>query len=142
MMPPPTSGVGISIHPPHAGRDVWERTRHINVTNFNPPSPCGEGPPERLGANWAAGISIHPPHAGRDKSSAQPYYIQKDFNPPSPCGEGRWTESGHRALSYFNPPSPCGEGLFPGSIIVSNRLFQSTLPMRGGTAIATIPNKH
>ena len=34
---------GISIHPPHAGRDLgWCRAQH-RAPYFNPPSPCGEG---------------------------------------------------------------------------------------------------
>ena len=33
----------------------------------------------------------------------------------------------------FQSTLPMRGGTFPGSIIVSNRLFQSTLPMRGGT---------
>ena len=124
--------------------------------NFNPHSPCGEGP-------------RHPPAHRRWCGN---------FNPPSPCGEGRkiaevaaislrfqstlpmrggtikqkclceigiisihpphagrdwyaFDEEGY--MMDFNPPSPCGEGRdacrHHGEIL----RFQSTLPMRGGT---------
>ena len=56
-----------------------------------------------------------------------------NFNPPSPCGEGLCDVSVKYASLYFNPPSPCGEGLIctytPGELT----LFQSTLPVWGGT---------
>ena len=59
------SSSGISIHPPHAGRDPCA-CHHI---------------PLRI-------ISIHPPHAGRDPFLTGLLYHANYFNPPSPCGEG------------------------------------------------------
>ena len=38
------------------------------------------------------------------------------------------------ATSDFNPPSPCGEGHEAITAIETAAKFQSTLPMRGGTA--------
>ena len=57
-------------------------------------------------------ISIHPPRAGRDKTA------KNDEN----------------KKSYFNPPAPCGAGLRAKLIYVSCMIFQSTRPVRGGTA--------
>ncbi len=34
----------ISIHPPRAGRDGVMSQRSFSRRDFNPPSPCGEGP--------------------------------------------------------------------------------------------------
>ena len=34
---------GISIHPPHAGRDLTIKGKIKLINYFNPPSPCGEG---------------------------------------------------------------------------------------------------
>ena len=54
-----------------------------------------------------------------------------------PCGEGQEMQTllGHSDIN-FNPPSPCGEGLIctytPGELT----LFQSTLPVWGGTRSA------
>ena len=124
--------------------------------NFNPPSPCGEGPespvffpsstkfqstlPMRGGTHPSiAGhpciaISIHPPHAGRDPTPASHCYCNSYFNPPSPCGEGLRPQAPAAAkISNFNPPSPCGEGLVDSNSFPSMLTFQSTLPLRGGT---------
>ena len=56
----------ISIHAPHAGRDLLPAMFLVLVLHFNPRAPCGA----RL-AGWCNGstphsISIHAPHAGRD----------------------------------------------------------------------------
>ena len=55
----------ISIHSPHAGRDVLDGTNTTRVF-------------------W---ISIHSPHAGRDSESGGIRDIELHFNPLSPCGE-------------------------------------------------------
>ena len=100
----------ISIHPPHAGRDAIQHQNSRNIGNFNPPSPCGEGP---------FGIDI----TGRTKY----------FNPPSPCGEGPFPHPRPDFAGDFNPPSPCGEGHQTETKLKEKNIFQSTLPMRGGT---------
>ena len=106
-------------------------------SNFNPRSPCGERHykegqyaghnifqstlPMR-GATWryifrvvVSSISIHAPHAGSDMVH---------------CGT-------HRKELYFNPRSPCGERRSSSmSLIFSSSKFQSTLPMRGATALS------
>ena len=78
----------ISIHPPRVGRDLGHRDMLMDMMNFNPPSPCGEGPSAPMGkfrgflfqstlpvwGGTAKGlfflqrllISIHPPRVGRD----------------------------------------------------------------------------
>ena len=55
----------ISIHAPRAGSDNDINLQKINFVNFNPRSPCGERPENRLNLyRWA-----------------------ENFNPRSPCGE-------------------------------------------------------
>ena len=61
---------GISIHAPHAGRDEKVTSICVNFDYFNPRAPCGarrhhEGVQER-----DRNISIHAPHAGRDQAAA------------------------------------------------------------------------
>ena len=56
-------------------------------------------------------ISIHPPREGR--------------------GIYRNRYGGRRL--YFNPPSPCGEGRPAAAGVLPRTLFQSTLPVGGGT---------
>ena len=80
----------ISIHPPRVGRDRPSGRRWARLLDFNPPSPCGEGPeqcqrcqgPSRFQSTlpvWGgtgrvrpgdrgAWISIHPPRVGRDRA--------------------------------------------------------------------------
>ena len=64
-----------------------------------------------------SGISIHPPRVGRD----QDHYGQSSHG-------GR----------NFNPPSPCGEGQASALVLTNGPLFQSTLPVWGGTQIDAI----
>jgi hypothetical protein len=97
--------------PPRAGRDLALAENWILCSNFNPPSPCGEGQYSEAGARFATIISIHPPRAGRDYQDARLSMLEHHFNPPSPCGEGHRTTEFH--AQYLK--------------------FQSTLPVRGGT---------
>ena len=56
----------ISIHAPHAGRDVFALRRVQCRPNFNPRAPCGARQSPTADEIAAAIISIHAPHAGRD----------------------------------------------------------------------------
>ena len=89
----PSNADAISIHPPRAGRDNGSASEFGLFGDFNPPSPCGEGPdfsqinidywafqstlPVRGGTLSGKGdqififISIHPPRAGRDSKGSQ-----------------------------------------------------------------------
>ena len=128
------SCTSISIHPPRAGRDSVSALRALHWSNFNPPAPCG---------------------AGRNWNDCRPH--QTYFNPPAPCGAGLQVIMTGAILGYFNPPAPCGAGpsspppfLDPLPISIHppragrdpcayrireySRKFQSTRPVRGGTA--------
>ena len=119
----------ISIHPPRVGRDASSSCWWISASDFNPPSPCGEGRqrwnvsalepgisihPPRVGRDcdfcnrrdlWG-GISIHPPRVGRDSYTLSITSLTRDFNPPSPCGEGHFWFSWPRRswLISIHPP--------------------------------------
>ena len=103
-------GHTISIHPPHAGRDVI-----VSILAS------------------LQSISIHPPHAGRDVGTNWRRRTRRNFNPPAPCGAGQeqriYQDGGH----HFNPPAPCGAGLPQVVALQPESAFQSTRPMRGGT---------
>ncbi len=58
--------LGISIHPPRGGRDEKIGLPAFNLTNFNPPSPWGEGRLVLCEKDMSRIISIHPPRGGRD----------------------------------------------------------------------------
>ena len=82
----------------------------------------------------AQDISIHPPRVGRDKLHRLRDAGDVYFNPPSPCGEGRRRRVAHSPDGNFNPPSPCGEGRTSTQKKPPSFIFQSTLPVWGGTA--------
>ena len=128
----------ISIHAPLAGSDqtvAWSRQR---PSDFNPRSPCGErqflignffvkfGFQSTLPLRGATGtvyqhgkllfISIHAPLAGSDQTVAWSRQRPSDFNPRSPCGERQF---------------------LIGNFFVKFG-FQSTLPLRGATALFTV----
>ena len=129
----------ISIHPPRVGRDRRALRGWSFGFVFQSTLPVWGGTTQNGHAVFFFHIiSIHPPRVGRDgrppTSSAKK---TDDFNPPSPCGEG----PGDTLLllppcRYFNPPSPCGEGPMSVCLVTIVLIFQSTLPVWGGTAKA------
>ena len=118
----------ISIHPPLAGRDLWQIRFQCLRNDFNPPAPRGTGRfPHRTGRCSSAisihpplagrdfalavsstplGISIHPPLAGRDPAPATPTRRCRHFNPPAPRGTGRMCRyhSSHSSRISIHPP--------------------------------------
>ena len=56
----------ISIHAPHAGRDVKGLDNMAENLHFNPRAPCGARRPRGVRIIGKLFISIHAPHAGRD----------------------------------------------------------------------------
>ena len=108
-------------------------------TDFNPPSPCGEGPLFSSRSMVYFRFQSTLPVRGGTMSCCCPCHVYVYFNPPSPCGEGQYPFSVWRLYTYFNPPSPCGEGLFSDYWIFSDIVFQSTLPVRGGTSPPCLP---
>ena len=174
----------ISIHPPRVGRDalraswalakaifqstlpVWGGTLLASITrregkNFNPPSPCGEGPDDRrgqpvrqthfnppspcgeglcatCGRKGGRGISIHPPRVGRDHLSRHHTAQRRNFNPPSPCGEGRLaTLLLDPAIIISIHPPRVGRDVAEAVARGIPPEFQSTLPVWGGTGGGT-----
>ena len=125
--------INVSIHAPHAGRDLDSTIGGRAYTRFNPRAPCGarqrscvySSAPEsfqstrpmrgatvaRNGADCHQGVSIHAPHAGRDASNCTVCAIP----------------------ACFNPRAPCGARLDDRHVAVIARVFQSTRPMRGAT---------
>ena len=65
------------------------------------------------------GISIHAPRAGSDRR----HMVLR------------------RSRTYFNPRSPCGERPKPPIRKAENKIFQSTLPVRGATSWETIARR-
>ena len=123
----------ISIHPPHAGRDLeafdaepekplFQSTRPMRggthllhpelaeAIYFNPPAPCGAGLENFLGLGTLIIFQSTRPMRGGTRARAAPLICSKNFNPPAPCGAGRSRYPFFSSLSNFNPPAPCGAG--------------------------------
>ena len=81
-------------------------------------------------------ISIHPPLAGRDLANGLDNTVVLDFNPPAPCGAGPASGGASdrgREIS-IHPPLAGRDGEFTEDM-TEEQEFQSTRPLRGGTAI-------
>ena len=83
-------------------------------------------------------ISIHPPHAGRDIDASRLIDTRGISIHPPHAGRDIWRRLFRCTNLYFNPPSPCGEGRDARTMRRSILIFQSTLPMRGGTLYITV----
>ena len=126
----------ISIHAPHARSDSARRMAlsipsHFNPRSsceerlwvssvtpllfyFNPRSSCEERRDVKTYSAQSYTISIHAPHARSDLWVSPSYRHGRNFNPRSSCEE--------RPNTAFNKSE--------------NRIFQSTLLMRGATVLA------
>ena len=126
--------IGISIHPPRVGRDPGRVGRGASHRDFNPPSPCGEGP---LCAVLADGSNVFQstlPVWGGTLVPGPMCSPPSNFNPPSPCGEGRKARKLTHELLGFQSTLPVWGGTDPRLTVSSTCLtFQSTLPVWGGT---------
>ena len=126
--------MGISIHPPRAGRDTVGLLSVKRQGPFQSTRPVRGGTPARsLGFPFSA-ISIHPPRAGRDVTDTKLEELTRiSIHPPRagrdclvdapvipiaisihPPRAGRDCKALIRSLIviYFNPPAPCGAGRF------------------------------
>ena len=126
--------------------------------NFNPRSPCGERLVYRQATTRPNHFNPRSPCGERRRIRTQSTSTSAYFNPRSPCGERPSTKPKRARLTrHFNPRSPCGErpidelvghevkrisihapraGSDPALIFGQSfqRIFQSTLPVRGATS--------
>jgi len=146
----------ISIHSPHAGRDLPLPMYTPMCPDFNPLSPCGERPENYFDDFVNALISIHSPHAGRDLVTAKLRHQSKQFQSTLPMRGETKSALGYRetpAISIHSPHagrdstfcsnifcqiisihSPhAGRDFLEYLSIFLYVSFQSTLPMRGET---------
>ena len=127
--------VGISIHAPHAGRDVAVVPRVKRALEFQSTRPmrgatvrdaegsrrvvisihaphAGRDRREHRWHDRRGHISIHAPHAGRDLTPKGGNRRARNFNPRAPCGARLQPISAVRIISFdFNPRAPCGARL-------------------------------
>ena len=101
----------ISIHTPLAGSDGYGSSQSSPERNFNPHSPCGERP----SGEWITWASSH------------------YFNPHSPCGERRGLAEMLEVLDISIHTPLAGSDQARQLDDLADRVFQSTLPLRGAT---------
>ena len=124
----------ISIHAPHAGRDLNLSSLMPAQFNFNPRAPCGARHPAPRSAAPPAPISIHAPHAGRDQHVGQHHEQEAEISIHAPhAGRDGARSACVMAFSHFNPRAPCGARPATPSEKPPSNGFQSTRPMRGAT---------
>ena len=68
---------GISIHAPHAGRDLRAESAARLHAYFNPRAPCGARLEYAKDGVLHTIISIHAPHAGRDSNDVETAFLAK-----------------------------------------------------------------
>jgi len=100
----------ISIHSPHAGRDMGSCASVIVAADFNPLSPCGERPISNNNKKrYLQKFQSTLPMRGETRLNFLMHGLLRYFNPLSPCGERPSLDRQAQTLADFNPLSPCGE---------------------------------
>ena len=101
----------ISIHAPHAGRDLVSTFIGFILHNFNPRAPCGARP-----------------------LLLRPFIGLLLFQSTRPMRGATWRYPMRGGgTHHFNPRAPCGARLSAQIIALTWPRFQSTRPMRGAT---------
>ena len=125
----------ISIHAPHARSDTRQRRARQMQRNFNPRSSCEERRLALVHAGRSA-ISIHAPHARSDWRLQSCTGARRTISIHAPHARSDSARpSATSKSSNFNPRSSCEERRGVISLKTADRIFQSTLLMRGATVI-------
>ena len=122
------------MSPPRGGGTFRKMFLKLDLL-FQSTLPARGGMPTCRTAGTEPTISIHPPRGGRDCCGLLCCCTATHFNPPSPQGEGLSVVESlpARLIVSIHPPREGRDRLRLGSIRCQ-RIFQSTLPVRGGTA--------
>ena len=125
----------ISIHAPHAGRDVNQTKWRDNVADFNPRAPCGARPGRLQHHPFRKRFQSTRPMRGATlevevESSNESLY----FNPRAPCGARLLVLDSLFANVSISIHAPhAGRDAISASWPLGSLIFQSTRPMRGAT---------
>ncbi len=123
----------ISIHPPLVGWDFSGITGFAPQADFNPPTPCGVGPPCHGKSGNGHRISIHPPLVGWD---SPPWPVSRpqaiSIHPPL-VGWDFQLRNWQRRKNRFQSTHPLWGGTDISGNSGDDAKFQSTHPLWGGT---------
>ena len=130
------NNITISIHAPHTGSDAAVTLSELAcLISIHAPHTGSDLFRFFCGCN--NGISIHAPHTGSDGQSFEPD-ASKAISIHAPhTGSDPLQHRFLRLRTDFNPRSPYGERRISVDTMYSLFEFQSTLPIRGATHIAT-----
>ena len=151
-----TMVIRVSIHAPHAGRDINQRQPQTRQGGFNPRAPCGARPHARQRRNVAAMFQSTRPMRGATRLELQGFTGSKFQSTRPMRGATSRATRNFRVRPCFNPRAPCGarpprcvlddvaaqvsihaphagRDLFSCQSERSAKMFQSTRPMRGAT---------
>ena len=100
----------ISIHAPRAGCDIWWALVLMFISDFNPRTPCGVRPLDKVMRK-----------------------NDKNFNPRTPCGVRHWWQRTRCGLCIFQSTHPVRGATEQRGYSLNRLQFQSTHPVRGAT---------
>ena len=132
----------VSIHAPHAGRDICleVKSRYEEVSIHAPHAGRDIRRRRRLQHRL---VSIHAPHAGRDARLALIERLGQCFNPRAPCGarpSSSLTKYLYFLVSIHAPHA--GRDVLHKTRWEPQIKFQSTRPMRGATCCIRSHSSH
>ena len=117
------------------GATLCSAQRPLGYCDFNPRSSCEERRQLYKRIHIGAHISIHAPHARSDETTGK---NREKLLISIHAPHARSDDDGIAAVciaTYFNPRSSCEERHVYLAIVFSPYIFQSTLLMRGATAV-------
>ena len=126
--------LAISIHAPHAGRDMAGDMDLLFSYKFQSTRPMRGATISGGDLRFCPLISIHAPHAGRDHDQCRRDTVKHYFNPRAPCGARLRRHNDGADVWQFQSTRPMrGATYVYCELRDYDTIFQSTRPMRGAT---------
>ena len=126
----------ISIHAPRAGSDAHAYHIRHAAGHFNPRSPCGERQVLPLSGHFRRAISIHAPRAGSDALEAVMDGLDSiSIHAPRAGSDLAPHRSTIQSFHISIHAPRAGSDPITVAALQSDGKFQSTLPVRGATAM-------
>ena len=123
----------VSIHAPHAGRDMQAKLALLSPDGFNPRAPRGARLTRQIAGCILVGFQSTRPTRGATRKSVDGFAKVKVSIHAPHAGRDSHVFSAPGARRRFNPRAP--RGARPSLVVKASRasMFQSTRPTRGAT---------